>query len=70
MESSYYIVDTLFFIFENLFIIFMIFMWLRTPTRSELRDAEMRIDLRLKRIYDQERSLLERIVALEERENK
>jgi len=70
MESSSVFGDMLYFLFENMFIFFMLYMWVRTPTRSELKDAEMRMDLRLKRIHDHEREMFERIAALDERTKK
>ncbi len=70
MEETYFLGDILWFVFENLFIIFMLYMWMRTATRTELRDLEMRTDLRIKRIHDHERDVLERLAALEERTKK
>lgn len=62
-----FIEDLIFFLLQYAFIGFMIFMWLRTATRSEFRDLETRIDIRLKRIHDEEMRIMEMIGMLDER---
>ena len=67
MSFIEFIEDVIFFIFQYAFIAFMIFMWLRTATRTELNHLETRLEIRLKRIHDEELRIMEMIGMLDER---
>ena len=62
-----YLINIIDFFFDNLFLIFMIYIWAKTSSKQDLSDQEMRFDLRMKRMSDMQQNLLERVARVEEK---